>query len=462
MSDYNQAGTTADFRTGALVRVALAFVISVSALSPFTIHAQTNTSSGHLPVDRFLLIVETSRAMQRRADGSLRTVQNLVASGMRGEMHEGDSLGVWTFNESLYTGRLPTQDWSAESRRAIAGQVQKFLQSQTYEKQAHLDKVIPTMLRVVKASEFITVVLVTEGTEEIHGTPYDQQINQSFKTWASQQQEAKMPFVTVLQAKRGQFTGYAVAPAPWPVDMPPLPAELRIAKPAHGQHPAPVAKAQPPAPTVPPLIIRGKKPEPPPTTNSITQGTKPLGFAAGTEEKKADGRVDSTSQTLTNTSPSSTVPLAMVSGPPVTPIKESAADHSAGSAASPSQTSSLAEKARLEPQPGPIITQVPAPISAAAQPTPVQTQARKEDSISTQVPQSIQKTEPQPASDPGPLLTQVAVAAPLRPIANAQVLAGVVILCLLAASVFVWSRKRRSRPASHVSLITRSFDREKS
>jgi len=453
MSDSNRAGRLANHSAGAWVRLTLAFLISILVLGPLWVCAQSNAPSNHLPVDRFLLIVETSRAMQRRADGSLHAVQGLVASGMRGQMHQGDSLGVWTFNESLYTGRLPTQDWSAESRRAIAGEVHKFLQSQPYEKQAHLDKVIPTMMRVVKASEFITVVLVTEGTQEIHGTPYDQQINQSYKTWGSQQLEAKMPFITVLQARHGQFTGYTVAPAPWPVDLPPLPAELRIPKPGHAQPSAPVAKALPPASTVPPLIITGKKPEAPPATNSNAQVTKPLVVAAGTEEKKTDIKVDSINQTPTNAFPSSTATLTTDAGPPAPPIKESVSDHSGSIAASLTQTSGQAEKARLEPQPGPNVTQAPAPI---------QIQARTEAPVATQGPQSSQKLEPQPANAPAPLATEIAVAVPQRSFVNAQILAGAVIICLLAAGVFVWSWKRRSRPASHVSLITRSFDREKS
>src|SRR5262249_26187544 len=72
-----------------------------------------------------------------------------------------------------------------------------------------------------------------------------------------QQQKAHMPLVTILRAKDGIITNYSVNPAPWHVELPPLPVDpppkVAETKPA-----APLVKTPPMAP---PLILSGKMPE---------------------------------------------------------------------------------------------------------------------------------------------------------------------------------------------------------
>ena len=48
--------------------------------------------------------------MQPRAGAVLKAVQDLLASGLSGQLRRGDSLGVWTFNEELSAGRFPLRD----------------------------------------------------------------------------------------------------------------------------------------------------------------------------------------------------------------------------------------------------------------------------------------------------------------------------------------------------------------
>src|SRR5262245_54335607 len=61
--------------------------------------AQTN-----IPVvssNRYLFILETSRSMESRANGTRQVIQQLLATGMGGEMRAGDSFGIWTYNSQL-------------------------------------------------------------------------------------------------------------------------------------------------------------------------------------------------------------------------------------------------------------------------------------------------------------------------------------------------------------------------
>ncbi len=259
--------------------MALGLVMAASAA-----WAQTNLPARR-PENRYLLVVETSRLMQRRLDGVLRSVKELMDSGMGGDLQRGDTLGLWTFNEEVYAGRFPLQPWSAEEQSDVTSRVLSFLKAQKYEKQSRLGQVLPALDLVLKNSEFLTVVVVSDGESSLQGSPFDKQVNEIFAQWRERQQQSRMPFVTVLRAEHGKFTAFAATPAPWRVEWPPLAPEFRAKKaapkvlPVASQAPKPATSA----PVVlPPLILSGKKSEskpaglePVPTTDPVSSGIMP-------------------------------------------------------------------------------------------------------------------------------------------------------------------------------------------
>jgi hypothetical protein len=412
--------------------------------------AQTNTSAATLPTNRYLLIVETSHSMQRRGEGALRVVSDLIASRMRGQLRLGDTIGIWTFNDTLYTGKLPLQDWSEGERSAIADKLTSFLQEQPFEKQGHFDKVLPALLRVVKNSEFITVILISEGSQDFQGTPFDQQINQSYKQWNAQQQQAHMPFVTVLRARRGQFTDYSVTPAPWPVDMPPLPADL--VRPKTPPSTPPVASAPKPAapPMAPPLIISGRKPNPTlvATTNSVvgqptlppTVSSEPVTQPAQTKIQPGGTSTPSVPAAAPDqnlSTPATTGPAAILQPPPATQPSPANAE------------SKSAEGLVQESAPAP-----PPPLNPTLETKPASDNQPSSQSSSKPGWPAGEQDSPTPA----PQVATVPVAqgsSPVRFVVIGLALAGA------AAGAGLWLWKRRARPAAHVSLITRSLDRDK-
>jgi hypothetical protein len=243
-----------------------------SVVGPRNLLAQTDTNAA-APGNRWLLIVETSRAMQRRAEAAQQVAGSLIFSGMNGQMHAGDTLGIWTFNESLHTGRVPLQDWTPENKQDLARMVFSFLKSQKNEKDGRLNSVTTSLLEVVKDSEFITVVIISDGSSPISGTPFDAKINASFKEWQAQQKQSQMPFLTILRAKAGKITEYVVNTPPFPLELPPLPPELLVPPKAREIKPAPPV-AKPVA--LPNLILSGRKPETSSTsTQSLAEATSP-------------------------------------------------------------------------------------------------------------------------------------------------------------------------------------------
>ncbi|HOB33086.1 MAG TPA: VWA domain-containing protein, partial [Verrucomicrobiota bacterium] len=206
---------------------------------------------------RWLLVVDTSRAMERRSEAVQQIASNLVVSAMNGQAQPGDTLGVWTFNEELQTGRFPLQTFTSNNipaARRLAG----FLRAQPHEGSGRLPNVMPTLMHLVQSSDFITVIILSDGSSEIVGTPFDEKINASFRSWRREQARGQMPFVTLLRASLGNVTQYAVSTPPFPLEMPPLQEALVQARNEAVRAVEPV-KAQP-RPTPPPLIVSGRKP----------------------------------------------------------------------------------------------------------------------------------------------------------------------------------------------------------
>ena len=219
----------------------------------------TNATAGSPPAteaNRLLLVVETSKNMQRQGDAALATINELFGSGMHGQMRSGDTVGLWTYNEELYVGHLPVQDWTPKNAKDVQERTLKFLTQQKLEKKGDIRKVLPRLARVINDSEFITVILVNTGEEEIAGTPYDRQINEYYKTWREKQRKAVNPFVTVLRGERGKLTHYSVCQVPWKIEIPPIPPEREAAQLAQNK-PAPAPAKKAPPPMGKPLIVTG-------------------------------------------------------------------------------------------------------------------------------------------------------------------------------------------------------------
>jgi hypothetical protein len=177
------------------------------------------------PSHRCLLVVETSKAMQRRTAGVNNAIQELLRSEMKGQLRDGDTLGLWTFNDELAAGQFPLQHWSASSSGEITAQVQSFLSAITNEGPARIEKVLGPVQQLLAKSELMTVILVTSGEQPITGSPFDDQINEIYRLWAAEQQRTQMPFLTLLRSTQGRVMAFAVTPAPWPLEMPALPKE---------------------------------------------------------------------------------------------------------------------------------------------------------------------------------------------------------------------------------------------
>jgi hypothetical protein len=208
--------------------------------------------------NRWLFVFNTSAAMRDRVKGVAGVAQDLLTTAMHGNLRSGDTIGIWTYDSVLRADEAPLLTWDPDSAPAIFQHMQAFIGRHPYQKTAAFGGVLTNMLRVIKDSDVITVILISDGSDSITGTPFDAKLNAFYKENERAQKKANMPIVTIFRGEHGVVTTNTAALAPWPADIPAVPPPV-IAKAA----PKPVEAPKPPPPVVPPLIVVGSKVETP-------------------------------------------------------------------------------------------------------------------------------------------------------------------------------------------------------
>jgi hypothetical protein len=353
--------------------------------------------------NRFLFVIDTSLAMKARAGGAQEAVAALLASGIKGELRKGDTIGLWTYSDSLNTD-FPMEIWSEEKKDRIVKEAGDFLRDASRGKHSHLEKALPAVFQVLAKSERMTVIFIFDGTGAIKGTPFDKDINDLHRRHARAFRSAREPFVTILAARNGKVFDYTVnypnaVMVPHTAD--PLPPPETNAPP-----PVVAAAPPPPPPASPPV-----EPKPPPRKIEIILSGSNFTHNAITPAPAA-GNVAAVVTPMP-----APAPVAVTSAPP---------------AAEAAPIAVQAAPAPVEPPPAPAVT-------TEAKPVP-----------------------PAPAPRPAPVA--VAPAAPAAAPISAGQQAAMFIMAfslLTIAVVLVLFLIRRSRGGPQTSLISQSLDRSR-
>lgn len=417
------------FRQDALLYIAL-FLLCLCLLPADTLRAQT--PQRRREGARYLFVVETSSAMRPRAENAINTVGAILVNGMQGQLQPGDTIGFWTFNDLLHTGKFPLQLWTPAARRTITIRAVQFLRAQPMEKRARLDLVLPALHELITNSERLTIIIVSTGEQKIRGTPFDQQINTTYEHAQSELKKSDKPFVTVLRSYNGKFIGGSATWFPWPLEFAAFPPEPKITEP-----PKEEPKARP-HPTAKPLIVIGKKPEPekepPPAVAPATEETKPKEVGPAPAQEPANTRpIEPAEPAKTEPKPTPVEPA------PSTQVK-------------PSATTTTAPKKS--------VVAMPAEEPASTAPSPatiVTSSAASAETESVANPQSEATPEPQSPIPP----IETGTAAPSETVFGDWRVWAAASAGFLVVLVVIYSLVRRSRSTTRISLITRSMDQNK-
>ena len=206
------------------------------------------------PEDRWLLVFDTSAAMKKKLPAVETAVKSFLSANGNGHLRPGTTVGVWTFDQQLRTGRFPLTVWTPELAEGTISSLVSFIHQQHYAGTTDFGTLPPLLSRVIEDSEHLTLVIFCDGQDEITWTPYKYGINQTFRQNLNERKEARQPFVLVLRTQRGKFIGCTVNFPPTILNVPPFPPLPEQIKSAPPPPPVQVAIKTPP---VPALIIIG-------------------------------------------------------------------------------------------------------------------------------------------------------------------------------------------------------------
>jgi len=371
--------------------------------APFVSPAATTNATRRPQPERWLIVVETSSKMEKRAKALEGAIGDLLASGMNGELKEGDQIGIWTYNKKLFAGVAPMQTWIPAQSNKIAGRSAHFIGGQKFQSKPNLDNVVPELNRLAKASRKMTILLISDGSQKFSGTPFDDAINAAYASFQPSLEKTRMPLITVLRSERGEYIGQSVSFAPWPIEFPPFKLEADP-KPA-------TSSAKKTGEKTKSIIIGTPKPTAP-ATNVLIISPKTTAAPGSTNEVKPVPAVSLEPTPIVDTvqpkpvSTSATKPIAP------TPIS-----------VEPAKTSAP-----------PVRPAAPAPVTVAPPTTP-----------------STAAVAPTPAANPQPKRGSG--------LSKQKWLLILGMGCLWVAIVIALVMVRRSRRPQTASLITRSFDR---
>lgn len=212
------------------------------------------------PDCRYLIIVDTSLSMARMADSTASSLYQLVSSGLYGQMKEGEVFTIWTFNEAIQQREFPLNAWIPGMNQSIGHRVVQFMERQKYRRTPNMGALMNALTRARRICPKLAVLLITDGSRVIVGTPFDRTINNAYGWRAEELRAAKVPFVTVLMSDQGNFVASAVHAANEPFRLPTGPD----GRPVVGQSNEPA-----PPPINPVIVSTIPKPSP-------TAGFKPV------------------------------------------------------------------------------------------------------------------------------------------------------------------------------------------
>jgi hypothetical protein len=402
-----------------------------------------NSKPPMLSSNRFLYVFDISAPMRKQTVAVQKAVQDMLESRASGQLHYGDTLGVWSFDAEVHAGFFPLQIWLPGQEQEISLRIGEYLKQQPVGKKSRPDKAMESLYEVIKSSDTITIFLFSTGESPMRGTPFDEDINAAYKRMLTEMKKAPMPIVTVLQAKNGKLLTYTVNPLPWPVVIPELPITIKAPKAlAAASVPAPAPVPQKPAlPTTPPPVAP-KAPEPAitaaPAATLPPPGPKaeiaPVQAVPPTAPVPAPVPTTPSEQPATTTQiqPASAPPVPALPAPPVrprAPLVTPPPLHTDAVPALPPAEPSVA--ANPPPQSNPV---KPGPSASKSSPSQVATKSTNSPVV-----------QPAVALPPG-IITRPKI-----------LLVGAISLFAVALVLLVFTL-RRSRNASGPSLISRSMN----
>ena len=247
-------------------RKSLACVLVACFAAFFPFAAQT----AEVNANRFLFLIDTSVSMKPFDKALRENVFDLVYSGVRGQMTNGDTYGIWLVTDQTDTS-FSMESWGQRYGVELGGKATAHVKKQGYKSKARLDIAFADVMRVVRNVGDLTIILVSNGETPIAGTPFDDAVNERFRQLVPEMKRTKATLNTAFVARDGEIVAWAANTPELLVSVPFVPRKPKPAvalektnaspNPSNSiqkaivSHPMPSTNAEPPKPRVTPKPI---------------------------------------------------------------------------------------------------------------------------------------------------------------------------------------------------------------
>jgi len=311
--------------------------------------------------------------MSRVAPAVRSSIHGLVTGGIDGHIQAGDMLEFWVFDDENYRHRFAPIQWVPELNQAIGVHVADFVQKLRFERVGHMEKAVSDLQQTITDQSSVTALIITDGEDLIHGTPFDALINRDIVRRSRALSREKRPFIVLLEGRNGTWLASSVQAAGEPILYAKAASELANLRPSPAPppaipdaHPAPV----PVPPQTPPSL-----PQPAPTVASETSGPPPtpppqpapiVAQPMPVVTKSAEVPVIPGQPEVTNPAPAPAPPPQ-----PSTTVKLSPVQQQTPVAVEEIKPEAQVAVAKEQPIPTPTPTQLPEPGTRPATPEPM-------------------------------------------------------------------------------------------
>jgi hypothetical protein len=180
---------------------------------------------------RFLFIIDTSAGMKPVESAVSEALFDLVYSGVRGHMTNGDTFGIWLVNEQNDTS-FKMEVWKHKYAVESAALAAKHVKERGFKGKARLSDAFADAAVVIKNVQDLHVILISNGETPISGTPFDDIINLRFREMAPHMKRAKATLNTMFVAQEGQIVAWAANSPEFLIEVPfvaPRPPKAKVA-----------------------------------------------------------------------------------------------------------------------------------------------------------------------------------------------------------------------------------------
>jgi len=228
------------------------FVASVALLfSAPSVLAQPTTSS-----NRFLFVIDTSAGMKPFEKGVQDSLFDMISTGMRGKMTNGDTYGLWLLGGDEIDMSFKMETWREKFKVEMGARTAMHVKEHGYRGKLDMAQSMKDVLAIVRGVGDVTLIFISNGETPLIKTPFDNAINARFQELAPVMKQKKATINTVLAAQDGKLVAWAVNSPDFPVEVPYVPPKPK---------PAPMVATKTPAPqatNTAPVTVASEAPTP--------------------------------------------------------------------------------------------------------------------------------------------------------------------------------------------------------